>query len=137
MGGKVDFLTLQPNNLTNYKSIEDISMSLFISQAHASAAGGAPAGSGYEMFIMLGMFAVIFYFMIYRPQAKRVKAHKALMASMSKGDEILTTGGIIGKIAQISEDNDYILISLNDSNEVTIKKDYVTAVLPKGTIKSL
>lgn len=112
-------------------------MSLFISQAHASAAGGAPAGSGYEMFIMLGMFAVIFYFMIYRPQAKRVKEHKALMASMGKGDEVLTNGGIIGKITQISEDNDYIVISLNENNEVTIKKDYITAVLPKGTIKSL
>ncbi|MDV7105314.1 preprotein translocase subunit YajC [Vibrio sp. TH_r3] len=111
-------------------------MSLFISQAHAAAEGAAPGG-GFEMIIMLGMFAAIFYFMIYRPQAKRAKEHKNLMASMGKGDEVLTNGGIVGKISKIAEDNDYLVIALNDNNEVTIKKDYVTAVLPKGTLKSL
>ncbi len=110
-------------------------MSLFISQAHA--AEGAPQGGGFEMLIMLGMFAVIFYFMIYRPQSKRAKEHKNLMASMTKGDEVLTNGGIVGKISKISEENDYIVIALNDDNLVTIKKEYVTAVLPKGTLKSL
>lgn len=111
-------------------------MSLFISEAHASAAGSS-AGGGMEMFIMLGMFAVIFYFMIYRPQAKRVKEHKNLMASMGKGDEVLTGGGLVGKIVKISDDTDYILLALNETNEITIKKDFVTAVLPKGTLKSL
>ncbi|WP_261816693.1 preprotein translocase subunit YajC [Vibrio gallicus] len=111
-------------------------MSLFISQAHA-AAEGASQGGGFEMLIMLGMFAVIFYFMIYRPQSKRVKEHKNLIASMSKGDEILTSGGIVGKIASISEENDFIAIELNQNNEVVIKKEFVTAVLPKGTLKSL
>lgn len=110
-------------------------MSLFISDAHAASAG--PAGGGMEMFIMLGMFALIFYFMIYRPQAKRVKEHKNLMAAMSKGDEVITGGGLVGKIVKISDDNDYILLALNENNEVTIKKDFVTAVLPKGTLKSL
>ncbi|BCL70988.1 SecYEG protein translocase auxillary subunit [Vibrio nigripulchritudo MADA3029] len=107
-----------------------------ISVAHA-AGEGAPQGGGFEMIIMLGMFAVIFYFMIYRPQAKRAKEHKNLMAGMQKGDEVLTNGGLVGKISKISEDNDYISIALNDNNEVTIKKDFVTAVLPKGTLKSL
>ncbi len=111
-------------------------MSLFISQAHA-ATEGASQGGGFEMLIMLGMFAVIFYFMIYRPQAKRTKEHKNLMASMSKGDEVLTNGGIVGKISKISEENDYLVVALNDNNQVTIKKEYVTAVLPKGTLKSL
>ncbi|KKA44508.1 MULTISPECIES: preprotein translocase subunit YajC [Salinivibrio] len=109
---------------------------MFISQAHA-AAEAAPQGGGMQLFIMLGLFAVIFYFMIYRPQSKRVKEHKNLMASMSKGDEVLTGGGLVGKITQIAEDNDFIVIALNDNNEVTIKKDFVTAVLPKGTIQSL
>ncbi|MEF1288958.1 preprotein translocase subunit YajC [Vibrio sp. M260118] len=108
---------------------------MFISQAHAAAEG--PAGGGFEMLIMLGMFAVIFYFMIYRPQSKRVKEHKNLMASMGKGDEVLTSGGLVGKITKIAEDNDYISIELNTNNEVLIKKDFVTAVLPKGTLKSL
>ncbi len=75
--------------------------------------------------------------MIYRPQAKRVKEHKNLMASMGKGDEVLTGGGLVGKITKISEDNDFIVIALSANNEVTIKKDFVTAVLPKGTIQSL
>ena len=59
------------------------------------------------------------------------------MASMSKGDEVLTSGGLVGKITKISEDNDYISIELNTNNEVVIKRDFVSAVLPKGTIKSL
>lgn len=75
--------------------------------------------------------------MIYRPQAKRVKEHKNLMSSMGKGDEVLTSGGLVGKISKVSEENDYIVIGLNDTTEVTIKKDFVTAVLPKGTMKSL
>lgn len=91
----------------------------------------------FEMIIMLAMFAVIFYFMIYRPQAKRVKEHKNLMAAMAKGDEVLTSGGLVGRITKIAEDNAYITIELNTNNEVVIKKDFVTAVLPKGTLKSL
>jgi preprotein translocase subunit YajC len=59
------------------------------------------------------------------------------MASMSKGDEVLTSGGLIGKIVKVSEENDFISIELNPNNTVVIKKDYVTAVLPKGTLKSL
>ncbi|ATC56889.1 preprotein translocase subunit YajC [Vibrio anguillarum] len=107
-----------------------------ISVAHA-AGEGSSQGGGYEMLIMLGMFAVIFYFMIYRPQAKRVKEHKSLMAAMTKGDEVLTSGGLVGKITKIAEDSDYISIELNVNNEIVIKKDFITAVLPKGTLKSL
>ncbi len=108
---------------------------MLISFAHANDA--APQGGGLQLFIMLGLFAVIFYFMIYRPQAKRVKDHKALMASMGKGDEVLTTGGLVGRISKISEDSDFIVVALNGTSEVTIKKDFVTAVLPKGTLQSL
>ncbi|MDN3610836.1 preprotein translocase subunit YajC [Vibrio ostreicida] len=108
---------------------------MIISRAYA--AEGAPAGGGYEMLIMLGMFAVIFYFMIYRPQAKRVKEHKSLMSSMAKGDEVLTSGGLVGKITKIADESDYISIELNANNEIVIKKDFITAVLPKGTLKSL
>ena len=107
-----------------------------ISVAHA-ASEGASQGGGFEMLIMLGMFAVIFYFMIYRPQSKRVKEHKSLMASMAKGDEVLTSGGLVGRITKIADDNDFISVELNNNNEVVIKKDFVSAVLPKGTLKSL
>ena len=106
----------------------------FISNAYAQ--GGA-AGGGMEMIIMLGVFGLIFYFMIFRSQSKRVKEHKNLMASLGKGDEVLTSGGLVGKIAKISADNDYVLLSLSEQSQVTIKKDFITAVLPKGSIQSL
>lgn len=111
-------------------------MSLFISNAHASARAPA-AGGGMEMLIMLAIFGLVFYFLIYRPQAKRVKEHKSLMSAMAKGDEVLTQGGLVGKIVKIAEDKDFIVISLNEQAEVTVQKSAVSAVLPKGTMKSL
>lgn len=94
------------------------------------------AGGGMEMIFILVIFALIFYFMIYRPQAKRQKQQRELMASLTKGDEVLTNGGLVGKITKASADNDYIVIALNDTNEVTIKRDFVLSVLPKGSLKS-
>ncbi|MEO9945166.1 MAG: preprotein translocase subunit YajC [Paraglaciecola sp.] len=111
-------------------------MSLFISNAYAQDAGGA-AGGGFEMLIMLGVFGLIFYFMLYRPQAKRVKEHKNLVSSLSKGDEVLTQGGMVGKITKVSEDKDFIEIGLNDSTNIVIQKSAISAVLPKGTMKAI
>ncbi len=111
-------------------------MSLFISQAHAAAAP-AQQGGGLSMLLMLAVFGLVFFFMIYRPQAKRVKEHKNLMAALSKGDEVLTQGGLIGKIAKVSEEKDYIVVTLSETSDVTVQKSAITAVLPKGTMKSL
>ena len=90
-----------------------------------------------QMIFILVIFALIFYFMIFRPQAKRNKDHRNLMASLAKGEEVLTSGGLIGKITKVSAESDYIVIALNDTTEVTIKRDFVAAVLPKGSMKSL
>jgi len=111
-------------------------MSLFISNAYAQDAGGAQGG-GFEMLILLGVFGLIFYFMLYRPQAKRVKEHKALVSSIGKGDEVLTQGGMVGKVTKVSEEKDFIEIALNDSTNIIIQKGAVSAVLPKGTMKSI
>lgn len=111
-------------------------MSLFISNAYAQDAGGA-AGGGFEMLIMLGVFGLIFYFMLYRPQAKRVKEHKNLVSSLSKGDEVLTQGGMVGKITKVSEDKDFIEVGLNDSTNIVVQKSAISAVLPKGTMKAI
>lgn len=111
-------------------------MSLFISNAHA-AAGQTPQGGGMEMIIMLAVFGLVFYFMIYRPQAKRVKEHKGLMAALSKGDEVLTQGGIVGKIVKVSDEKDFIVVTIAEGTEVTVQKGAINAVLPKGTMKSL
>ncbi|WP_159564941.1 preprotein translocase subunit YajC [Budvicia diplopodorum] len=110
-------------------------MSLFISDAVASA-GPASAQGPIPMIAMLAVFGLIFYFMILRPQQKRAKEHKNLMASIGKGDEVLTTGGLLGRVTKVS-DTGYIVIALNDTTEVTIKRDFVAAVLPKGTMKAL
>ena len=108
-----------------------------ISKAYAEGAAPSPAGGGFEMIIMLVVMAGIFYFLIYRPQAKRVKEQKNLMSSLSKGDEVLTSGGLVGKISKITADSDYLVLALNDQATITIKRDFITAVLPKGTIQSL
>ena len=111
-------------------------MSLFISQAHAAAAP-AQGADGMSMLIMLAVFGLVFYFMIYRPQAKRVKEHKSLMSELSKGDEVLTQGGIVGKIVKVSDEKDFIVVSIAEGTEVTVQKGAVNAVLPKGTMLSL
>ncbi|MBU2882942.1 preprotein translocase subunit YajC [Psychrosphaera sp. B3R10] len=111
-------------------------MSLFISNAYAE--GGAPAAAaGPDMLIMLLIFGVIFYFMIYRPQAKRVKEHKNLVSSLAKGDEVLTAGGMIGKITKVADDKDFVRVELAEGIEVMVQKGSINSVLPKGTIKSI
>ncbi|MDQ6568742.1 MAG: preprotein translocase subunit YajC [Haemophilus parahaemolyticus] len=94
-------------------------------------------GSGLEMLIILAVFGVIFYFMVFRPQSKRQKEQRNLLSRLSKGDEILTSGGLIGKITKVSAEDEKIVIALNDNNEVMIYRNFVVATLPKGTMKAL
>ncbi|NQZ11729.1 MAG: preprotein translocase subunit YajC [Algicola sp.] len=110
-------------------------MSLFISNAYA--AGAAPESDMTQLLFMLVVFGAIFYFLLYRPQAKRVKEQKELITSIAKNDEVLTQGGMVGKIAKISDEKDFVVVAFNESNEVVVQKSAITAVLPKGTIKSL
>lgn len=98
--------------------------------------------SPYSLVIMLIIFAVIFYFMIFRPQQKRNKNHRELLESISKGDEIITNGGLVGRVVRITTTG-YVFIILNEkinditTHEVLIKRDCITAILPKGTMKTL
>ena len=94
-------------------------------------------GSGLEMLIILAVFGVIFYFMVFRPQSKRQKEQRNLLSSLAKGDEILTSGGLIGKITKVSTEDENIVIALNDNNEVMISRNFVVATLHKGTMKAL
>lgn len=111
-------------------------MSLFISNAYAQD-GGAAQGGGFEMLIMLAIFGLIFYFLLYRPQAKRVKEHKNLIAALAKGDEVMTSGGLVGRITKVADDKDFIEIALNEATQILVQKSAVSAVLPKGTMKSI
>lgn len=111
-------------------------MDFFISNAYAQTGGGAQGG-GIQMIIMLAVFGAIFYFMLYRPQAKRVKEHKNLISALSKGDEVLTQGGLVGKISKVSDDKDFVEITLNETTPIVVQKAAISAVLPKGTMKNL
>jgi|TARA_B100000745_G_scaffold273330_1_gene201670 preprotein translocase subunit YajC len=111
-------------------------MSFFISNAYAEAGAAAapPPGGGIQSLIMIGLFAVIFYFMIWRPQAKRQKEHKAMVEGLSKGDEIVTTGGVMGKITKVGDD--VIHVEVAEGVELKVQRHALASVLPKGTIKS-
>ncbi|AFP85809.1 preprotein translocase, YajC subunit [secondary endosymbiont of Heteropsylla cubana] len=110
-------------------------MNFFVSDITKSTALSHQS-SPYSLVVMLVVFCLIFYFMVLRPQKKQANLHKKLMNSITRGDEVLTTGGLVGHVIKVT-DNDYIFIALNDINEVIIKRDFIVAVLPKGTIKSL
>ena len=90
-----------------------------------------------QLIFMLLAFGLIFYFMVIRPQSKKQQEHKKMIESLTKGTEVLTNGGIIGSIIKIKDQNDYAIISLNSGTELTIKKDYITAILPKGSMQSI
>ena len=94
-------------------------------------------GGGLEMIILLVVFGLIFYFFVIRPQSKRQKEQRDLLSNLAKGDEIMTNGGLIGKITKVSNDNENIIIALNDSTEVLISRNFVVAPLQKGTMKAL
>lgn len=109
-------------------------LDFFISPAHAE--GGA-AGGGIAQIVMLVGFVLIFYFLLWRPQAKRAKQHKQLVSGLSKGDEIVIGGGMLGRITKVSDDSEFISIEIAEGTEVNVQKSAVAAVLPKGTIKSI
>ena len=101
----------------------------------ASAAGGQPPGPGWEQFIFLGIFVLIFYFLLFRPQNKRRKEHQALMGGLAKGDEVVTAGGIVGQVTKVEDD--FVLLKVDKTVELRFQKSAVGATLPKGTLKSL
>ena len=99
---------------------------------NAYAQSPATADGGMSMLIMVGLFFVIMYFMIIRPQNKRVKEHNKLIDSLSNGTEVVVSNGIMGKIIKIKDD----VVELEVANDVSIKvrKSSITTVLPKGSI---
>lgn len=110
-------------------------MSLFITDAMAAAPASASShSSALGSILMLVGFVVIFYFLIWRPQSKRSKDHKNLLAKLSKGDEVVTSGGMLGKVTQVEEP--YVLMTISEGVEIKVQKSAVATILPKGTLKS-
>ncbi|WP_192036159.1 preprotein translocase subunit YajC [Halomonas sp. YLGW01] len=108
-------------------------LDFLISPAHAE--GGAAAGGGIAQIVMLGGFVLIFYFLLWRPQAKRAKQHKQLIAGLSKGDEVVIGGGMLGRITKVADE--FISMEIAEGTEINVQKNAVASVLPKGTIKSI
>lgn len=109
-------------------------LDFFISPAYAE---GAAAGGGMAQIIMLVGFVLIFYFLLWRPQAKRAKQHKQLVSSLSKGDEVVIGGGMLGRITKVSDDSEFISMEVAEGTVINVQKSAVAAVLPKGTLKSI
>ncbi len=108
-------------------------MDFFISNAMAADAG--PAGGGLQLVFMVAIFFGIMYFMIIRPQRKRQKEHQAIIDNVGKGDEVVTNGGILGKVLKVDEH--YMVIEVANNVELKLQKVALHAVLPKGTIKAI
>lgn len=104
-------------------------MDLFISPAFAQDAGG---GDPLGMFLPMIIIFVAFYFLLIRPQQKRAKAHTELVKALATGDEVLTAGGVLGKVTAVSEH--YATLEIADNVEIKVQKTTVSAVVPKGTI---
>ena len=108
-------------------------MSFFISDAMAQAAPSQP--DPFMSFLPLIILFVIFYFLLIRPQQKKAKEHKQMVEGLKKGDEIVTQGGIVGKVTEVGEG--FLTCEIADNVQVKVQAHAVGTVLPKGTIKSI
>lgn len=109
---------------------------MLISSAYAQASGGL---SGSDLLSsplpMVVIFFVIFYFAFIRPQQKRAKESKAMLQALQKGDEVVTAGGIVGRISKLSDA--YANVEIAPNVEITVQRSAISLVLPKGTLKNL
>jgi preprotein translocase subunit YajC len=101
--------------------------------AQAAPAGGGDAGMMNILFIVL-MFVII-YFLMIRPQMKRAKEHRTMLDALQKGDEVITAGGVLGRVSKMGEA--YVTVEIAPNTEVSVQKAAVQTVLPKGTLKSI
>ena len=109
-------------------------MDFLISTAHAQQAGAAAPNPIVQLLPLIGLI-VLFYFMLIRPQMKRNKEHKQLIASLSKGDEVITAGGLTGSVTDLGDE--YVKLQIADGVVITVQRQSVSSVLPKGSLKSI
>lgn len=109
-------------------------MEWLISTAAAQAAGTPAQPSALMQMLPLVLIFVVFYFLLIRPQAKRAKEHKAMVSALSAGDEVITGGGILGKVTEVGEQ--FVEVEVADGVRLKVQRHSVGQVLPKGTVKS-
>lgn len=118
------------------KAIQTLFITLLaLSPGLAFAQDGGQGMSVIGQVIFFAGFILIFYLLIWRPQSKRAKEHKALMSGLDKGDEIVTSGGVAGKITKVTDD--FLVVEIAENVEVKVQKVAVAAALPKGTLKDI
>jgi preprotein translocase subunit YajC len=110
-------------------------MSLLVSDAYAQSAGGPLGGGGMgPNIIILVVFVAVFYFLLIRPQQKRMKDQQAMLSRLASGDEVVTTGGILGRIIEVNDT--FITLEIADGVRIKVQKSQVGQLMPKGTLKS-
>ena len=109
-------------------------MNGLIPDAMAQSAGGGAPGGGIAPILMMVVFIAIFYFLLIRPQQKKAKEHQAMVTKLSAGDEVVTSGGILGKIVEVSDS--FVTREIAPNVQIKVQKFQVTSLMPKGTLKS-
>ena len=108
---------------------------MFITSAYAQTAGSGQGGDTMQLVLMVVGMIAFMYFIVLRPQMKRQKEQRTMMEALQKGDEIITTGGMLGRVNKVTDA--YIAIEIAPNTEVQIQKSAVQTLLPKGTLKGL
>ena len=116
-------------------------MSLLVSSASAQGlvgkayaqGGGSPSGYSSQIIILV-VFVAVFYFLVIRPQQRRIKDQQSMISRLASGDEVVTSGGVLGRITEVGDS--FITLEIADGVKVKVQKTQVTALMPKGTLKS-
>jgi preprotein translocase subunit YajC len=108
---------------------------MLINPAWAQATGAPASGGGIESLLLIVLMFVVLYFLMIRPQMKRAKEHKTMVEALQKGDEVITAGGVLGRINKLNEN--YVALEVSGNVEIQVQRTAVQLVLPKGTLKGL
>ena len=111
-----------------------MSLGLLISDAQAQSAGGAMSGSGFGQIVILVVFVAVFYLLMIRPQQKRMKDQQAMLSRLAAGDEVVTNGGILGRIVEVGDL--FLTLEIAEGVRIKVQKAQVSQLMPKGTFKS-
>ena len=109
-------------------------LDLLIPAAYAQAAAPAPQGGGLGMMLMPLILIAVMYFLMIRPQMKRAKEHRSMLAALNRGDEVITNGGLAGVVMDIGDN--FVTLEIADNVRVRVQKSAVGNVLPKGSLKA-
>jgi preprotein translocase subunit YajC len=104
-----------------------------ISDAWAQTAQGAPGGQ-FQFALLMAAFIALFYFMLIRPQQRRAREHQALVSKLAAGDEVVTSGGLLGRITDVGDT--FVTLEVAEGVRVKVQKVQITQLMPKGTLKS-